>query len=235
VNTTDTRVIMTYDGSMSTDTDEIHPLPVPEVFRRGSGGQRTITVAAAFDPPVRRQRREYLAASMKVDVYRDIDPDELVEILKKQDRTTPGGVVGPKQLELGQQPGLDDVVVRRPGGAHGHDHIETGRVGKVAVHRRRVMVLLGDDEMHHDLEAALGQPFADEPGHAQMIMLENECAHPAKCSSRPRPPPSLSVVRKLPTNCTKPPRRQLQVVRSSRRFGAAGTAQRESGALRSRR
>lgn len=79
------RTTMTYDGAMPIDTVQIHPLPLPEIFRRGSGGERTITVALAFDPPVRRQRREYLASSMKLDIYRNIDPDELAEMLIKQD------------------------------------------------------------------------------------------------------------------------------------------------------
>jgi len=79
------RTTMTYDGSMPIDTVQIHPLPVPELFRRGSGGERSITAALAFNPLVRRQRREYLAASMKVDIYRDIDPDELADMLVRQD------------------------------------------------------------------------------------------------------------------------------------------------------
>lgn len=79
------RVTMTYDGLMPVDTVRIHPMPVPEVFRRGSRRERLISVALAFDPPVRRQRREYLAGTMKFDVYRDIDPDELAEILQRQD------------------------------------------------------------------------------------------------------------------------------------------------------
>jgi Subtilase family len=85
INSDAKRTTMTYDGSMPIDTVQIHPLPVPEVFRRGSGGERSISVALAFDPPVRRQRREYLASAMKVDIYRDIDPDELSDILIKQD------------------------------------------------------------------------------------------------------------------------------------------------------
>jgi subtilase family protein len=76
---------MTYDGTMPVDTVHIHPVPVPEVFRRGSGHHRTLTVAVAFDPPVRRQRREYLAAVIQVDLYRNIDPDVLQDILSRQD------------------------------------------------------------------------------------------------------------------------------------------------------
>lgn len=78
-----TRATMTYDGEMPVDTIRIHPIPVPDLFRLGSGAERSITVTLAFDPPVRRQRREYIAASMQVDLYRNMDPDELASILRK--------------------------------------------------------------------------------------------------------------------------------------------------------
>lgn len=103
------RVTMTYDGSLPVDTVQIHPLPVPELFRRGSGGERSIAVALAFDPPVRRQRREYLAGSMKVDIYRDIDPDDLIEVLRKQDPDDPNDMIsGRRRLNL--EPGSNSFT-----------------------------------------------------------------------------------------------------------------------------
>lgn len=77
---------MIFDGAMAVDTVKLHPVPVPEAFRVGSGAARTITLTLAFDPPVRRQRREYLAAAIQLDLYRDIDPDDLAAILERQDR-----------------------------------------------------------------------------------------------------------------------------------------------------
>ncbi len=103
------RVTMTYDGSMPVDTVQIHPLPVPELFRRGSGGERSITVALAFSPPVRRQRREYLAGSMKVDLYRDIDPDELADILIRQDPDDPSELIDDRR-RLGLTPGSNSFT-----------------------------------------------------------------------------------------------------------------------------
>lgn len=91
------RTTMTYDGSMPIDTVQIHPLPVPEAFRRGSRRERSITVSLAFDPPVRRQRREYLAGSMKVDIYRDIDPDVLADLLIRQDPDDPQDLIGDRR------------------------------------------------------------------------------------------------------------------------------------------
>lgn len=110
VSSTDNRAVMTYEGSMATDTVQIHPLPIPELFRRGSGAQRTITVAAAFDPPVRRRRREYLAASLKVDIYRNIDLAELVEILRKQDPNDPNNPVRDRKRRLPLLPGSNSFT-----------------------------------------------------------------------------------------------------------------------------
>lgn len=83
------RATMTYDGSMTVDDVQVHPVPVPEVFRRGSGGVRSLTISLAFDPPVRRQRREYLAARMQIDLYRNIELSELQDILRQQDPDDP--------------------------------------------------------------------------------------------------------------------------------------------------
>lgn len=99
------RVTMTYDGAMPVDTVQIHPMPVPEAFRQGSRRDRLISVALAFDPPVRRQRREYLAGTMKFNLYRDIDPDELAEILQQQDPDDPNDLVKDRRI-LKLQPGV---------------------------------------------------------------------------------------------------------------------------------
>lgn len=101
-----TRVTMTYDGSMPVDTVQIHPLPIPEEFRRGSRRDRVISVALAFDPPVRRQRREYLAGTMKFDLYRDIDADELAAMLQRQDPDDPSDMINDRR-RLDLQPGVN--------------------------------------------------------------------------------------------------------------------------------
>lgn len=100
------RVTMTFDGSMPVDTVQIHPVPVPDEFRSGAKRDRMITVSLAFDPPVRRQRREYLAGTMKFEVYRDIDPDELAAILQRQDPDDPSDPIKDRR-KLGFQPGVN--------------------------------------------------------------------------------------------------------------------------------
>lgn len=77
------RVVMYFDGEMESDTVAIHPVPIPDSFARGRS-QRRISVALAFDPPVRRQRREYLAAEMSFDFLRNVEPEEIARRYARQ-------------------------------------------------------------------------------------------------------------------------------------------------------
>jgi hypothetical protein len=77
------RVVLTYQGTIEADTVAIHHLPIPEPFARGRAS-RLITVALAFDPEVRRQRREYLAASMTFDLLRNVEPSVIRDVYSRQ-------------------------------------------------------------------------------------------------------------------------------------------------------
>lgn len=103
------RVTMTFDGDMVVDTVVIHPVPVPEAFAKGRSSTRTIRVALAFDPPVRRQRREYLAGAMQLDLYRSIDIDDLAEILSRQDPEAPNPLISDRRRVKHLQPGIEGL------------------------------------------------------------------------------------------------------------------------------
>jgi hypothetical protein len=101
------RVTMTFDGEMDVDTVVIHPIPVPERFAQGRRASRIIQVALAFDPPVRRRRREYLAGSMQLDLYRAIDIDDLVDIVSRQDPADPSPPIKDRRRVSNLKPGVD--------------------------------------------------------------------------------------------------------------------------------
>lgn len=103
------RVTMTYDGAMAVDTVTIHPLPVPEAFATGRSNTRRVQVVLAFDPPVRRQRREYLAGTMQLDLYRAVDADELAEIVSRQDLDDPTPLIRDRRRVTKMIPGVDSV------------------------------------------------------------------------------------------------------------------------------
>lgn len=107
------RATMIYDGQTAVDDVQLHPLPLPDLFRTGSGTARTITLGLAFDPPVRRQRREYLAATMQVDLWRNIDFDQLRAMLRKQDPASKQAIISDRRrltLEPGSSTHLASTV-----------------------------------------------------------------------------------------------------------------------------
>ncbi len=81
------RVVLYADASMPVDSVAVFSVPIPERFARGRSTRR-VRVALAFDPPVRRQRAEYLAGTMDVELFRLASdaplPDELIAALGTQ-------------------------------------------------------------------------------------------------------------------------------------------------------
>ena len=79
------RVTMTFEGEIAVDTSVVHPVPIPRLFALPRSSTRTFRISLAFNPPVRRTRREYTAATMVTDAYRAVDVDSLMARLRQQD------------------------------------------------------------------------------------------------------------------------------------------------------
>ncbi|MFC0248205.1 S8 family serine peptidase [Citricoccus parietis] len=62
----DNRVIFTYEGEMPTNRHAVIQVPIPKEFAYGAS-ERELRIALAFDPPVRRSRRDYVAGRMRFD------------------------------------------------------------------------------------------------------------------------------------------------------------------------
>ena len=77
------RVILTYQGAMLTNSSVIHEIPIPPEFATGRLEQQ-LSVALAFDPPVRRSRRSYVEGSMDFDFVRNMEIDDLVRAYERQ-------------------------------------------------------------------------------------------------------------------------------------------------------
>jgi Subtilase family len=102
------RVAMTFDGSIDPDTVTIHPVPIPEVFARERSWRR-ITLTLAFDPPVRRTRREYRATSMSVELVRAMSLEEVEATWRRQPRGSGRGVGLPEERRRPKlEPGVQE-------------------------------------------------------------------------------------------------------------------------------
>lgn len=83
------RATMMFDGEIAVDTSVIHPVPMPKGFVLPPSSTRSVRIALAFDPPVRRTRREYTAATMTIDAYRGVTLEELERRLVLQNADDP--------------------------------------------------------------------------------------------------------------------------------------------------
>lgn len=104
------RVVMQTTGSVFTDSVVVHPIPIPEPFNRGNLSRRRIRVALAYDPPVRRQRRDYLAGHLTMDLLRDISLHEIEEIYRRQDPKDRRPLINNRRRVKSLQPGPEAVL-----------------------------------------------------------------------------------------------------------------------------
>jgi hypothetical protein len=119
------RAVLTFEGQIVRGGRHIFALPVPAEFAQTFvGAQRRLRVALAFDPPVRRSRRDYMAGRMIFDFVRSMDLDEVKRTWEEQPsvaeaashglerRNLPSGRRRPKT-----SPGVDalrsNTIVRR--------------------------------------------------------------------------------------------------------------------------
>lgn len=77
------RVFLVYEGIVPTNRVLVHRLPIPAEFADGVR-QRTFRVALAFDPPVRRGRREYVAGTMSVELVRGLSLQDVQDVYGRQ-------------------------------------------------------------------------------------------------------------------------------------------------------
>jgi hypothetical protein len=82
VTSSDRRVTLVAEGTLKIDHFRIYEVPTPDEFRKAKGEKR-ITVALAFDPPVRRRRLDYLGVRMDFMLIRGKTPDEIAEAYAK--------------------------------------------------------------------------------------------------------------------------------------------------------
>ncbi len=90
------RVVLIHEGEVAANTAVIHPIPMPTVFTSGKA-DRTIITALAYDPPVRRQRREYIAGHLALDFYRAMTLDEVEAVVRKQEKGTKVALPGDRR------------------------------------------------------------------------------------------------------------------------------------------
>lgn len=85
-------------------------MPIPDSLVRGRFTRR-FRVGLAYDPPVRRQRREYVAGSLKAVLLRNVDPSEIERTYGRQpsDREDRAELIHDRR-RLDLQPGVQTFL-----------------------------------------------------------------------------------------------------------------------------
>ena len=85
----------------------VYAVPVPDEFMDGKGA-RGIAVALAYDPPVRSSRKEYLARTMWLDVFKGLTVEQVAEFRSPHiGNGSPPPL--PQRFHLGSQPGKQAI------------------------------------------------------------------------------------------------------------------------------
>jgi len=109
------RTVLMGEYTMDTDTVAIHPVPIPTAFQSVTAA-RSIRIALAFDPPVRRTRREYLAGEMKFDLLRASTLDQVQSWYRNQGAGIAAKLPGQRQrpkLEPGREASANSTLIVR--------------------------------------------------------------------------------------------------------------------------
>ena len=103
-------VLLLAEDVVAEDNWHIFSLKVPPAFLAGKG-RRGIVVSLAYDPPVRSSRKDYLARTMWLEVFKGISGDQIAAFRGRQ---TPGaaeqGPPLPQKNQLGLRPSKRDLV-----------------------------------------------------------------------------------------------------------------------------
>lgn len=114
------RAIMVHEGTIDGNSYQVIELPVPDEFASGAW-ERELRVALAFDPGVRRSRRDYIACHIDVDFVRNRSLDQIKEIYRQQPSRKERDEKGLPFVEL---PSGHDRPSLRPGTQSvGHDTV----------------------------------------------------------------------------------------------------------------
>ena len=96
---TDNRVVLYSEDEVRPDAFHVYRLPMTECFTTVPG-PRSLTVALAFDPPVRHRRFDYLAYQMDFLVVRGIELADLFEIAAAGIEDPEAGKLGEYEVKL---------------------------------------------------------------------------------------------------------------------------------------
>ena len=166
------RVILLRENTIELNKLHIYPVYLPEEFieRKGS---RSISVTLVFDPPVNKNRVEYLGATFETHLFRNIDIEEVLKLYKSVEKNTEHEEIVPEKIrknEIKLHPGVN----LRKKGVHHKGIVEYKKQPKIDINQPLVLVVICQDKWIQDEEYNQDYAVIVKIEHSDRIDLYNQ-------------------------------------------------------------
>ena len=166
------RVILLRENTIKLDNIHIYPVYLPEEFIEKKGS-RSISVTLVFDPPVNKNRVEYLGATFETHLFRNIDIEEVLKLYKFVDKNTEHEEFVPEKIrkyEIKLHPGVN----LRKKGVHHKGIVEYKKQPKIDIDQPLVLVVICQDKWIQDEEYNQDYAVIVKIEHSDRIDLYNQ-------------------------------------------------------------
>lgn len=166
------RVLLLRENTIKLDNIHIYPVYLPEEFieRKGS---RSISVTLVFDPPVNKNRVEYLGATFETHLFRNIDIKDVLKLYKSVEKNTEDEEIVPEKIrknEIKLHPGVN----LRKKGVHHKGIVEYKKQPKIDINQPLVLVVICQDKWIQDEEYNQDYAVIVKIEHSDRIDLYNQ-------------------------------------------------------------
>lgn len=172
------RVILLRENTIKLDNIHIYPVYLPEEFIQKKGN-RSISVTLVFDPPINKNRVEYLGATFETHLFRNIDIEEVLNLYKSVDKNPGNDEIVPEKIrknEIKLHPGVN----LRKKGVHHKGIVEYKKQPKIDINQPLVLVVIcqdkwiQDEEYNQDYAVILKIEHSDRIDLYNQVRLRNE-------------------------------------------------------------
>ena len=166
------RVILLRENTIKLDNLHIYPVYLPEEFIEKKGS-RSISVTLVFDPPVNKNRVEYLGATFETHLFRNIDINKVLNLYKSVDKNTGNEEIVPEKIrknEIKLHPGVN----LRKKGVHHKGIVEYKKQPKIDINQPLVLVVICQDKWIQDEEYNQDYAVIVKIEHSDRIDLYNQ-------------------------------------------------------------
>ena len=165
------RVILLRENTIKLNKIHIYPVYLPDGFIERQGN-RSISVTLVFDPPVNKNRVEYLGATFETHLFKNIGIEEVLKLYKSVPKDTEEEIIPEKirQNEIKLYPG----VSLRKKGVHHKGIKEFKKQPKIDTNQPLVLVVICQDKWIQDEEYSQNYAVIVSIEHSERIDLYNQ-------------------------------------------------------------